>query len=308
MVEATQEITTKEKLENNFMESVEKMMEILAQIITKNEEEKTGAGLDLLLKMISNILENQADFKYRNIKSSNTKIQSTIFSLEGGISDLILSLGFIQHDDAYIFSGNYFKVLKYGQGLIKFERDLLKMDPDMRIYNREKRELLEKRKIDAQIKLAEQRKVDEVEAKKHEKAQQERHALKITEDSKANPKLFMQTKQNNTSGKKIEYMTTMEEFEKLHKQAGKNKVVCIEYTASWCPPCKHIGPIFDELATEYTKLVYRKVDVDEAKEISQQEGIEAMPCFKFYQDGDEIDEIKGANEDALKHSIAKYNK
>ena len=59
---------------------------------------------------------------------------------------------------------------------------------------------------------------------------------------------------------------------------------------------------------DHPNLVFRKVDVDAAKDVSQHAGIEAMPTFKFYKNGEEIDTIRGANEAKLAAAIDKYNK
>ena len=53
------------------------------------------------------------------------------------------------------------------------------------------------------------------------------------------------------------------------------------------------------MSTEYKNVVFRKVDVDAAKDVAQHAGIKAMPTFKFYKGGNEIETIQGANENKL---------
>jgi len=71
------------------------MQKILDEIVAKNDAKKTLDGLELLLRLINNVINKPTETKYRTIKTSIAKIQNTIFCLEGGISDLILAFGFV---------------------------------------------------------------------------------------------------------------------------------------------------------------------------------------------------------------------
>ena len=148
MVEASdpQNATPKEQQQEDFKESVEKIKVILAEIVDKNEDRKTIDGLELLLKLIGNIVKSPTEVKYRTIKSSIAKIQNTIFCLEGGISDLIIEFGFVQTDaEHFVFVGDYLKVLSKGQKLTESAIEPLKvkfMTPE----ERSKWELLQQQK------------------------------------------------------------------------------------------------------------------------------------------------------------------
>jgi len=75
-------------------------------------------GLELLLRLINNVVTKPTETKFRTIKTTIPKIQNTIFSLQGGINDLVLAFGFVQTDaEHYVFVGDYFKVLAKGQKL-----------------------------------------------------------------------------------------------------------------------------------------------------------------------------------------------
>lgn len=97
----------------------------------------------------------------------------------------------------------------------------------------------------------------------------------------------------------------MSELEDVLKESG-DKVVCIDFWASWCGPCKVIGPPFERLAKDsalQSKMVFVKVDVDEASDIAEWVGIECMPTFAFYRNGEKIAEMAGANPDKLREII-----
>jgi thioredoxin len=82
------------------------------------------------------------------------------------------------------------------------------------------------------------------------------------------------------------------------------KLVVVDFTASWCPPCQMIAPKFAELATELEgTCVLVKVDVDENAEAAQACGISCMPTFQFFKDGVKIAEIQGADFEGIKAKI-----
>ncbi|KAH6642080.1 thioredoxin [Boeremia exigua] len=79
-----------------------------------------------------------------------------------------------------------------------------------------------------------------------------------------------------------------------------------DFYATWCPPCKQIAPIYNQLSTTHSapgKFAFVKVNVDEAREISAQYGIQAMPTFLLFKDGKQIEEIKGADPRKLTSAI-----
>ena len=62
--------------------------------------------------------------------------------------------------------------------------------------------------------------------------------------------------------------------------------VLIDFWASWCGPCKMIGPFIDQLADEYAgKLKVGKVNVDEENELASSHGIVSIPTLVLYKDG-----------------------
>ncbi|KAK3090671.1 hypothetical protein FSP39_013585 [Pinctada imbricata] len=62
-------------------------------------------------------------------------------------------------------------------------------------------------------------------------------------------------------------------------------------------------PFVQEFAKEYSNVIFLKVDVDEASEIAEAEGISAMPTFKLYKDGNKKLEMVGTSEQKLKEMV-----
>ena len=69
--------------------------------------------------------------------------------------------------------------------------------------------------------------------------------------------------------------------------------VLVDFNATWCGPCKMLGPIIDELSEEKTDVKFVSVDVDENEELSSEYGVMSIPCVVLFKDGKEIDRNVG---------------
>ena len=89
---------------------------------------------------------------------------------------------------------------------------------------------------------------------------------------------------------------TLSEFRQILET---HECVAVDFTASWCGPCKRIGPVFERLAEAMEGIHCVKVDVDENDETAALFGIRAMPTFMFFHRGEKVDELVGASEAKL---------
>lgn len=85
--------------------------------------------------------------------------------------------------------------------------------------------------------------------------------------------------------------------------------IIIDFYATWCGPCRLLGPIFENLAEKHAgKIIAIKVDVEEGEDLSNEMGISTMPTFLVLDSkGNKIDEMVGSSKDKLAALFTKYS-
>ncbi|NPD22133.1 thioredoxin [Corallococcus exiguus] len=71
--------------------------------------------------------------------------------------------------------------------------------------------------------------------------------------------------------------------------------VLVDFTATWCPPCRVLAPVIDSLAAEYKgRMKMAKLNVDDHPKTPEQYGIRAMPTLLFFKGGKVVKQVVGA--------------
>lgn len=83
---------------------------------------------------------------------------------------------------------------------------------------------------------------------------------------------------------------TTEDFK--HKILEADQPVLVDFWAPWCTYCRRIAPAFDKIAEQQeNKLVFAKVNVDEAPEIAEKYGIDTIPTLLIFKNGEVVGTI-----------------
>lgn len=83
-------------------------------------------------------------------------------------------------------------------------------------------------------------------------------------------------------------------------------MVVLDFFATWCGPCKRIAPAYEALAAEFPSIVFMKVDVDEATDLAEKFGVNAMPTFVLLHDQKVVSRIEGADIKSIQSNINYY--
>lgn len=72
--------------------------------------------------------------------------------------------------------------------------------------------------------------------------------------------------------------------------------VIVDFSATWCGPCRQLTPIIEDLAKEYAgRVKVGKVDIDASQEVAGKYGIMSVPTVLFFKGGQKVDTLVGLN-------------
>ena len=82
--------------------------------------------------------------------------------------------------------------------------------------------------------------------------------------------------------------------EQFVSEAKKSPVAVVDFSATWCGPCKMLAPVVEALSEEYAgKVDFYNVDVDDAPELAGEYRVNSVPCLVLMKNGEFVDQSIG---------------
>ena len=97
---------------------------------------------------------------------------------------------------------------------------------------------------------------------------------------------------------------TKETFADFVAQKGK---IIVEFKADWCPDCASVKETYEKIA-ESDKAAFGRVDIDEEKELHDEQGITSIPDFRFFEDDEEVGQFVEPTPEELKKNVQDFLK
>ena len=82
-----------------------------------------------------------------------------------------------------------------------------------------------------------------------------------------------------------------------------NKLVVVDFFATWCGPCRALSPYIDELAANHHNILFAKANIEEAPVIANELDVKSLPCVIIFENGKEINRVVGFNKQKLQAII-----
>ena len=89
------------------------------------------------------------------------------------------------------------------------------------------------------------------------------------------------------------------------QKKSENELLLVDFWAEWCGPCKSMHPIFSRMAKKYKSVRFARVNVDNAQDIARRYGVQSIPTFIMFKNGEVVNTMVGAVGEPGIHMICK---
>ena len=108
--------------------------------------------------------------------------------------------------------------------------------------------------------------------------------------------------------KKLADMIKIQEERKIQEESGVIELISsnfeqvisretptlVDFWAEWCGPCRSMHPVFTRLSKKFKKIHFARLNIDENPDIATKLGIQSIPIFIMFKNGQPVDRVVGA--------------
>lgn len=293
---------------------------VQGMIIPDNDPATAQASLQVLHRVVSNVLKNPDQPKYKFLPGTNEKIKSRIVNVPGAC-EFLDAVGFVRNE-----KGDFELANSAGLGAAELVLTIAlaqlpspSPSPNVTANETSSRPAATStpstvdQDYEARRKEAEARQAQFQKKMQEDKKQRDMIRAQIKAEQRevkdrpvvASHAVSMQRSQSSGAASgdgKIRYVDSDREFQTI---LSKSHTTLVNFTASWCGPCQAIAGHVEGLACQNPHITFVKIDIDQNQETPSQFAVSAVPTFILFQAGQKVDEVKGANLQALMSMINK---
>lgn len=104
----------------------------------------------------------------------------------------------------------------------------------------------------------------------------------------------------------VKVVAGRQQFQEALKSAKKGSLVILDCSATWCPPCRAMAPVFSKMAEEFKDSSFFTIDVDVSQDVAADLAITGVPSFFIYRDEELLERLTGATPAKLRETIESY--
>merc|ERR1719491_154116 len=108
---------------------------------------------------------------------------------------------------------------------------------------------------------------------------------------------------SNLVGFRYMSVTNISDLEATKKFTEINAKSVLYFTATWCPPCKAIKPVYEKLSDKYGDVAFGKIDIDDNQDAAAEYQISSVPTFVFLNGKEKYGQFSGADKAQLESVI-----
>lgn len=104
----------------------------------------------------------------------------------------------------------------------------------------------------------------------------------------------------------VKVVAGRQQFQEALKSAEKGSLVIVDCSATWCPPCRAMAPVFSKMAQEFKDSLFLTIDIDISQDVAADLSITGVPSFFIYRDEELLERLTGATPKKLRETIENY--